>query len=300
MPKQRIIINRQFDQDSIQRFLFEQANVRGELVHLNNSYQTLLAKHDYPLLVRNILGEALTATVLLAANLKFAGSLIMQIEGEGPINLLVAECNNEYQIRGVARWDDEKLDTNDLAKLFANSRLIITINSVDRKQRYQGIVELHGNSISECIENYFNQSEQLPCKIWTAANEHGTAGLLLQTLPTHSDQKNYWEHLLALTNTVKNHELLTLPNASLLTRLYHQENVQLFDQHSISFYCRCSLEKMEKALRMLEYEEAMELAKEQKYITVTCEFCNHTYQFDQVDVGRVFKGTGLIDGQSLQ
>lgn len=288
------------DSDSLQHFLFESSNVRGELVHLNNSYLDLMTQHDYPPIIRHLLGEALVAATLIASSLKYAGSVSLQIQGDGPVSLLIAECNHNLEIRGVARWQDDQINTNKLETLFGKGQLVITLSNDKQNERYQGIVELYGNTMSTCIENYFNQSEQLPCRLWIAVSEHSAAGLLLQTLPSATDDREYWQHLLQLTNTITAEELLNLPNEILLNRLYHQENLQIYDPRTVRFSCRCSVERMENALRMMSYEEILELLILEKMIVVTCDFCNRSYQFDQVDIGRIFKGSGIINNGEIQ
>lgn len=275
--------------DNLQRFLFEKLPVRGQLIRLHKSYTAILDRHPYPLTIRKLLGETLAATSLLSAILKFSGSLTLQINSEGPIKLLVAQADYQQHIRGLAIWDGE-IDETKLQEMLTNGRLMISIDPGQGMERYQGIVALKGESISSVLENYFASSEQLPTFIYLNASEEHVVGLLLQVMPGTYDKDPAiaWEHLTHLSNTLTAHEMHTLDNETILHRLFHEEDVRLFEPEPVIFYCSCSSERMERAIINMGREDALAFVKQKKVITVTCEFCNRHHDFDAVDVAKIF------------
>lgn len=272
--------------DTLQRFMFEQTNVRGEIVRLRASYQAVSERHAYPKAVKQLLGEGLLSAALLSATIKFDGSLILQIQSQGPINLLVAQSTHDLHLRGLAKWDTT---INNLTPTFGTGHLAITIIR-NESERYQGIVSLEANNLAASIENYFKQSEQLATYILLAADENTAAGILLQQLPdvVTESSENFWEHINYLARTLTNQELLTLPNLEILKRLFHEEDIRLFDTEPVTFRCNCDIGRMEKAVAVLGETEAKKLLNEDKTITVTCEFCNYHYQFDAIDIAKIF------------
>jgi len=266
--------------DTLQRFIFENSNVRGTFVHLGNSYQTARQRYDYPAAVGQQLGQGLAASALLSATIKYQGSLIMQTQSNGPINLLVAQCSHDRHLRGLARWQEEKA-------AFGKGHMTITIDKT-AEERYQGITELADNSLAHTIENYFQQSEQIQTRIWLAANEEQAVGMLLQHLPGKDIDPDLWERIAQLGQTITDTELLNLPTEEILRRLFHEEDVRLFDPEPISFRCQCSREKVATMLRSLGRDEAHSIIEEEGKIEVGCEFCNQQYTFDAVDAEQLF------------
>lgn len=282
------------ERDSLHRFVFEDTNVRGELVHLDASWQAILERHDYPPVVRELLGQAMAASVLLGATIKFQGSLIMQLQGEGPITLLVVQATNERTLRGMAQWQGEVSEAP-LNELFGKGRLVITIQPEGRRERYQGIVDLGDKGLAEALEGYFQRSEQLPTRLWLAADSRYAAGLLLQRLPTEytdaqhkAEAEENWSRVTQLGATVTAQELLDLPFRDLIHRLYHEETVRAFESEPVSFRCTCSRERIEETLRGMGYQEVHDILEEQGKVSVDCSFCNQHYEFDAVDVEHVF------------
>ncbi|MFH2129833.1 MAG: Hsp33 family molecular chaperone HslO [bacterium] len=268
-------------QDTTQRFIFSDADIRGELVHLNQSYQTVIQQADYPENLRRLLGEAMCAVVLLTATLKFSGKLSLQLQGEGIVKLLLVQCTHQQEIRGLLQWQDnnEQLSFRELVK---NASLAITIEP-EKGTRYQGIVPLDGENLNQCLESYFLQSEQLPTRIWLTADAEGAAGMLIQKLPTKElkeSRENKWEHITILAATTTPSELLTLSNETLLYRLFHSEQVRLFDTQPVMFKCTCSRERCEETIISLGTEEIEAIIKEQGHIAITCEFCSTSYYFE--------------------
>ncbi len=282
------------DKDILQRFLFDNAPVRGELVHLNESYQQILEQHTYPTLIRQLLGEALAVVCLLSALIKGKGRLTLQFRGTGKLKLLLAQCDHLFNIRGIVQHEGE-LSESELLEAQQQGMLAIMINpEIPNASNYQGIVAWQGASLTQAIEGYFMQSEQLPTRLWLAVNETSAAGLLLQILPKEKTEllENDWAHLTLLTETIKPAELLELDNTTLLHRLYSQEEVRLFEGAPVAFRCTCSVKRCENAILVLGQEEAEQELKGKQTISVTCEFCNKEYSFDRVDVAAIFKEGG--------
>lgn len=272
--------------DNLYRYLFENADVRGELVQLEDSFQSIISTHDYPVVVKHLLGELLAATSLLTATLKFSGDIGIQLQGNGPVSLAVINGNNNQQMRGVARFNGELADDATLADLFGKGYMVITLTP-DEGERYQGVVALDKPTLAECLEEYFAQSEQLPTRIWLFTNEQKAAGMLLQVLPGEGDNEEY-DHLSQLTATIKAEELLDLEAEEVLHRLYHQEEVRLFDPIPVSFKCTCSRERSAAAIRTVDKAEIDSILAEAGKIEMGCEYCNTNYVFDAIDVEGIF------------
>lgn len=280
--------------DFIQRFHFSDSPVRGEIVQLADTVAAIMDRHVYPERVQSLLGEAVAAAVLLASTLKFEGSLILQVRGEGPLETLMVECNNDLEVRAIAQvgesWSEADA-TLPLSALFGGGQLAITIDP-EQGERYQGIVPLGDSTLAACLEHYFAQSEQLPTRLWLASADNAAAGLLLQVLPGHDegDDADIWPRLQQLTDTVSADELLDLPGNELLYRLYHEEQVELHEASEVSFHCNCSRERTERVLVSLGEAELQEILAEQGVIDITCQFCNQQYSFDAIDVAQMLRG----------
>lgn len=281
--------------DQLHRYLFDNYQVRGELVQLEDSYQQILSAQDYPLPIKRLLGELLTATSLLTATIKFEGHITVQLQGDGPVSLAVINGDNHQQLRGVARWEGELPESASLNDLVGTGYIAITITP-NEGERYQGIVELSENSLSESLENYFAQSEQLKTRIWLFTDLDATtprcAGLLLQALP--GGEVEEFSHLEALTHTIKAEELLNLDAQEVLYRLYHQEAVRVFDPQPVSFQCTCSREKCEQALLQVGEQEAQEVLKEQGEIAMNCDYCGTNYRFNETDLQTLFSSPDTL------
>jgi molecular chaperone Hsp33 len=274
--------------DLQQRFLFDTMGVRGELVRLDASFKALLENHEYPQEIKVQLGEALSAAALLASTIKLDGSLIMQIEGDGPMRTLVAQATSDNTVRGLAHYDDSFEIAAGFSALVGKGRMVITIDAQGSK-RYQGIVELNGDSISDMLKIYFSHSEQLPTQLWLTSVDGVAAGLLLQKMPSeHGCGEEEWKHLVALAATLTDEELLSLPFAAILHRLFHEERVLVFDSEPVAFRCSCSREKIASALLGMGREDVESLLEEQGIVEAHCDFCLAKYNFDAVDVAALF------------
>lgn len=282
------------NKDTLYRYLFENADVRGELVQLADAYQSVVNAHSYPAVLRRFLGELMAATSLLTATLKFSGDIAVQVQGNGPVSLAVINGNNHQQLRGVARWDGELTDDASLGDLFGQGYIVITLTP-DEGERYQGVVALDKPTLAECIQDYFQQSEQLPTGIWLFADGERAAGIFLQVLPSEEDHNAEYDHLTTLTATIKQEELLQLPAEEVLHRLYHEEEVRLFDPVEVSFKCTCSRERSAAAIRSIEKAEILEILAEQGQIEMGCEYCNSQYRFDAIDIEALYANGSLTD-----
>ncbi|WP_230414375.1 Hsp33 family molecular chaperone HslO [Collimonas silvisoli] len=289
--------------DSLQKFMVENAAVRGELVELSSTWQQVLAHRHYPTPVKTLLGEMMAAAALLTANLKFNGVIVMQIHGDGPIRLLVVECDSQLQMRATAKLaPDAVIDADatmsQLVNLNGQGRFAITLDPQDKmpgQQAYQGIVPLDGENIATVIENYMLRSEQLDTKLWLAADDKVARGLLLQKLPTHggidvplNDELETWNRFLALGGTLHSEEMLSTDIQTLLRRLFWEENIRVFEPQQPSFQCNCSREKVGNMLKMLGQPEIEEALADLGKLAVDCDFCGQHYEFDKVDCAHLF------------
>lgn len=278
--------------NTLHRYLFENLSVRGELVQLDDTYQQIISSKEYPVAVQNLLGELLVATTLLTATLKFEGSITLQLQGDGPVSLVVINGDNNQKVRGVARFKGNIADDISLHDALGKGHLVITITP-KKGERYQGVVALEGEHLAQCLEAYFERSEQLKTRLWI---RHGTvngkahaAGMLLQVMPDGTGSENDFEHLEQLTDTVKNEELFTLTANDLLYRLYNQESVKLFDPQQVEFFCGCSRDRSGAAIITINREEINDIISQEGKVSLHCDYCGTTYNFDSADVANLFE-----------
>lgn len=282
-------------EDVLHRFLLEGAGVRGVIVRLGPAWREVAGRAGYPAPLLDLLGQTLAASALLTGNIKFEGALSVELKSQGTLRLLFAECTDAGRLRGLARWTGDIPDALTLSDL-PQALMAITIGQAERGQRYQGLVDLTQPDLAGALENYFQQSEQLPARFVLAANEQHAVGLMLQKLPGEGghegkQDEDGWPRVEHLTATLGRDELLSVPPEALLYRLYHEETVRLFKPRPLAFGCSCSRERVEAMLRSLgraEIEATLE--SQQGTIEVTCEFCARTYQFDRVDAEHLLSG----------
>ena len=273
--------------DILHRYLFDNADVRGEIVQLQDCYQQVLSAHDYPVAVQILLGQLMAATSLLTATIKFSGDISVQLQGDGPVSLAVINGNNKQVLRGVSRWKGDIAADASLQDMMGKGYMVITLTP-DEGERYQGIVSLDHSNMAACLEEYFNQSEQLPTQIQLFANGQQAAGMLLQVLPSKSAENEDYEHLSAITATIKADELFTLDAEQVLHRLYHQEEVRLFDPVDVTFKCSCSRERSSAAIRTISQSEVEQILAEEGKIDMGCEYCSVMYTFDSIDIASIY------------
>ena len=289
------------DRDCLHRFLFEHYPIRGHIVHLDASWRALLEHREYPIAIRDTLGQAVAASVLLAATLKFDGTLSLQLRGQGPMHLMLAQCSSDLGVRAVARYREEPAASGLLA-LSGAGNLTVTLENDDLSQRYQGIVPLESDLLAECLQGYFQNSEQLPTRLWLHADETGVSGMLLQRLSddsvvdrpsaagraeTVTDSENIedaWRRAQLMADTLKPAELRALTDKQILRRVFAEDDVRMFESTPVFFRCRCSRERVIGMLKSLGAEEIRSILAERGNVEVRCDFCSRAYQFDAVDV----------------
>ncbi|GAA6706164.1 Hsp33 family molecular chaperone HslO [Escherichia coli] len=286
--------------DQLHRYLFENFAVRGELVTVSETLQQILENHDYPQPVKNVLTELLVATSLLTATLKFDGDITVQLQGDGPMNLAVINGNNNQQMRGVARVQGEIPENADLKTLVGNGYVVITITPSEG-ERYQGVVGLEGDTLAACLEDYFMRSEQLPTRLFIRTGDvdgkPAAGGMLLQVMPAQNAQQDDFDHLATLTETIKTEELLTLPANEVLWRLYHEEEVTVYDPQDVEFKCTCSRERCADALKTLPDEEVDSILTEDGEIDMHCDYCGNHYLFNAMDIAEIRNNASPADPQ---
>lgn len=281
--------------DKLTRFLFDNRAIRGEIVQLEESYQSVLSSYHYPAPVARLLGELMAAASLLTATLKFKGEVALQIHSEGIIKYAIINGTHDQKLRGVARWDETIKELPEtFSELFTKGVLAITLAPQD-KERYQGMVALDKMSLAECLENYFLQSEQLLTKVYLATsskNQALAAGMLLQIVPKSSEtyqasENTDFDEVSILADTTKPEELLELSPEALIHRLFHEQDIILFEPQPVLFECDCSVTRSAQALQNVAKDELLNIIKEDGNIKMNCQFCHQEYIFDAVDVENI-------------
>jgi molecular chaperone Hsp33 len=288
----------------LRRFILESHPVRGFWVRLDTAWQELRSFHHYPAAVETLLGEAVSATLLLAATLKFKGTLTVQLSGDGLVRLLVAQCTHDFDVRAVARVDGPIADGASFHDLVGNGRLTVTIESEERNTRYQGIVALQGESLARCLEEYFATSEQLPTYLALVANGSSTAGVLIQKMPAPGSRgealaavsQQAWEQAQSQLQQLPPELLRDSSAQQVLHWLCADQDCRLFGAAPVRFACRCSGGRVASVLRGLGQEEIRSILSEQGAVTVTCEFCGRPYRYDAIDVEQLFSQGAAPDG----
>jgi molecular chaperone Hsp33 len=294
--------------DTLQKFIFDNAAVRGEFVEISDTWREIQSRQAYPAAVKTVLGEMVAAAALLSANLKFNGAIVMQIHGDGPVRLLVVECDSDLRLRATAKLaenavvaDDASL--TDLLNASGKGRFVITLDPADKmpgQQAYQGIVPLDGEDMATVIENYMLRSEQLDTRLWLGANDSVSRGLLLQKLPRHSgkddqvkqasaeDDLETWNRAVTLASTLKQEELLSTDIQTLMNRLFWEETIRVFEPAHPQFHCSCTRDKVGNMLKMLGQAEVEEALAELGQLAIDCDFCGKHYEFDKIDCAQLF------------
>ncbi|HHP0460007.1 TPA: Hsp33 family molecular chaperone HslO [Vibrio harveyi] len=275
----------------LNRYLFEDLSVRGELVQLDEAYQRIISSKEYPAALQKLLGELLVSTTLLTATLKFEGSITIQLQGDGPVSLAVINGDHDQKIRGVARWEGDIAEDASLHDMMGKGYLVITIEP-KKGERYQGVVGLEGETLADVIEGYFANSEQLKTRLWIRTGEHEgkkhAAGMMIQVMPDGTGTPEDFEHLEQLTATVKNEELFTLPANELLYRLYNQDSVRLYEPQPVEFHCGCSRERSGAAIITVDKTEIYDILAEEGTISLHCDYCGTSYTFDEPEITELY------------
>jgi molecular chaperone Hsp33 len=288
------------DSDRVRRFVLEKHPIRGHAVRLGRAWLDLREHQDYPPAVQALLGEAVGAVVLLAATLKFNGTLTLQLQGQGLVKLLVAQCTHDFKVRAMARHDalvsKEGADATGFRSLAGEGQIIVTVEATDRASSYQGVVPISGDSLAECLEAYFIQSEQLPTRVRLASTAGVVSGMLVQRIPGEGGKQSVDPAALESAWMKVDHAMLELGTGALieddieqrLVRMFGDDEVRVFSGHEVKFECRCSRERVANVLRSLGVDEVRSVIAEQGAVTVTCEFCQRPYKFDAIDVEQLF------------
>jgi len=296
--------------DLLHRFLFDDCDIRGEIVTLSDSYREVLSHNPQVPAIHRLLGEFLAAVGLLSSTLKFEGKIILQARGDGPLSTIMAECNHHNNLRGIVRTNPVAELSDDLAQhgtlqqLLGNGVLVITIepqrseNFGGKIERHQGIVPMDADTLAGCLEHYFQQSEQLATRLWFAADQNTATGFLIQALPQQlitntEDNRDKWETIIALADTIKADELLQLDHSTVLYRLFNEQPLRLFEPKALRFACSCSRERSANALLTIGKEEVEELLMEKGSIDIDCQFCNQHYHFAADEVRQLLGGDVL-------
>ncbi|MDO4641800.1 MAG: Hsp33 family molecular chaperone HslO [Neisseria sp.] len=276
--------------DCRNRFIFDDFPVRGLHVHLSGVWRHIVERKHYPIAIRRALGELVAAGVLLSADLKAAGTLILQVQGQGKLKMLVAEATSGQTCRATARWDEEAEigDEEDLNSLLGENGVFVMTWQPQDGEPWQGVVPLEGGSIAQMLMSYMKRSEQLETHITLAADENNAGGLLLQRLPEQGHDEDAWTRLAVLADTVTPQELLDLDAQHLLYRLFHETPPRVFEPETLEFACTCSRGKVSDMLLLLGVNEVGPIVAEQGSVEIDCDFCNEKYVFDEADVNLLF------------
>ncbi len=275
------------------RFLFEDLDIRGALVHLGAAWQSMQADRAYPAPVARLLGEMTATAVVIGGNLKQPGRLSFQLSGHGPLKAMILDCTQDLKIRGMARFQPEigEMAEAPLSQLIGDGRLLLTLDTPLAQMPYQSFVPLEGTSVAEIFEHYLAQSEQQPARLFLAANETTAAALFLQKLPSaDARDPDGWTRITHLASTVKPEELLTLRPEALLTRLFHEEDKRLFEAREVCHHCPEDWDKVRGMVLQLGRAEVEAILSEHGEVVVRDDICNRDYRFSTADIAELFDG----------
>lgn len=283
--------------DSITPFAFEALPVRGALIHMAHSWHRMQRDHDYNALITETLGHAATATGLIAQSLKFDGSITLQVQGGGALQMLVMQCTSDLDMRGLAAMEEGAV-AQSFAELTENSHCAITVDAGERP--YQGIVAIEGESLSSSLEHYFDRSVQVPSHVALVANENVAGGILLQQMPGQPIGEDDWNRLRFLLGTLTTKDFDRDVSLELIGKLFAEDDVRVHESRPVRFHCRCTDQKVEDVLKMIGEEESRAVLKEHGDIEVICEYCGERRSFDSVDVSKIFADNVVSGPKSVQ
>ena len=289
-----------FEDSTIENQLNQPMPIRGNIVHLNNTFKQILQHQTLPKVLKLALGELMAASALLSATLKMDGVMVLQLQSKGALKLLVVECSHDLYMRATAKWDEKltnEMETLSFVELVKHGQFVITLDpSVG--EAYQGIVPIEGSTIAEMLQNYMLRSQQIDTSLWLHCDGESACGMLLQKLPNlpklGEADADAWNRVNILADTVTNDELKNLAPEALLTRLFSEENVRLFEAKPTQFRCGCSKAKVANMLRLLGVQEVESILAELGKIDVNCDFCNKKYAFDALDVSHAFSENAVF------
>lgn len=273
----------------IQRFLLEDLDIRGAVVKLDDVWQGILENRDYPANVRDLLGAMGAIASVIGGNLKQAGRLTIQLQGHGPVSLLVVDINEGLNLRGYAKAAPEAAGQHGIADLLGDGQLLLSLDMPGLRHPYQSYVPIEGDSVAEIFEHYLTQSEQQPAVLHTASSEKAAACLFLQKLPD-ADKKDAdgWDRVTRLASTIRPDELLNLPADEVLLRLFHQETVRLLDAREVTHEWPQDWDKVRDMLRSLGRTELEAMLAEHGEVVIHDDLSNHEYRFNADDIAALF------------
>lgn len=276
----------------VQRFLLENLDIRGAIVHLDSVWQQMLQDRSYPAPVMQLLGEMSATTLLLGSNLKQSGRLTVQLKGDGPVSLLVIDCNENLHLRGMAKYTPH-VTAQPVSDLLGYGQLVLTLDMHSMREAYQSIVPLDGDTIAEIFEHYFSQSEQLPSRLFLATSNEALFGILLQKMPA-ADQRDPdgWTRAEILASSVREQPMFGLTAETILSRLFIEETIRIFEAQTINYGCREDPSKIYNMLQSLGYEEVSAILKEHGEVVVHDDICNREYHFDALAIDAIFREAG--------
>ena len=274
----------------VQRFLFEDLDIRGAFVHLGSAWQGMQADRAYPAVVTRLLGEMMATAAIIGGNLKQPGRLTFQLSGHGLLKALILDCTQDLKMRGMARFEPGIAEAP-LQELVGDGRLLLTLDNPQAQLPYQSFVPLEGGTIAEVFEHYLAQSEQQPARLFLAANETAAAGLFLQKLPAADTRDaDGWTRLTHLASTAKPAELLTLDTETLLARLFAEEDKRLYEAREVFYHCPEDWEKVRGMLLQLGRGEVEAILSEHGEVVIRDDICNRDYRFSAADIAQLFDG----------
>jgi len=275
--------------NAVQRFLFKELNIRGQHIQLQESWQAMIKDRHYPPSIVKLLGELTAVSILLANGMKHKGRITMQIQGSGPITLLVVDVTHDLKIRGVAKTNKDITTESTLDELLGDGQILMTLENTQTEHHFQSYVSREGDSVAQAFESYLSQSEQLPSKLWLAADKNGLGGVLIQKMPeTDGHDEDGWERIMHIATTVQEQELTELPAQELLHRLFHEEVIELFNAENVEYECPQDKERVTNMLLSLGEEEVRKVLEEQGEIVIHNEMCNYHMRFNKDDIDELF------------
>ena len=283
--------------DQVHRFLLEDIDIRGALVQLGPSWATMTSRRNYAVPVRELLGELAAVTALIGSNLKTPGRLSFQLQGHGPVSMLVMDCNEQLHLRGMAKSEleaDAEAQVDSVGGLLGDGQLVLTLQPQSAATPYQSVVPIVGTTLAEIFEHYLEQSEQQPARLWLSATADTACGLFLQKLPqADARDADGWNRVVQLAATVRPEELALSPE-TLLTRLFGEEKVRLFQPRRAIWHCPRDEEKVRNMLLSLGREEVEAMLADAEVIAIEDEICGHEYRFGPEIVDELFPPDGRL------
>lgn len=276
--------------DVMTRFLFDNHGVRGEIIKIKESGIKLLHK-EYPQVLKSLMLELAVSAEMFAATLKDGSEIMMQLKGgkNSDLNYAIINVKSDLTFYGSAKLKNENTKSSNFNELVGSDGLLVLSVFPKNGSKWQGIVDTNGNSVSDVLENYFNNSQQLPSKFFIYSNPDtgSCAAIMLQIIPEIENNLDSLEHLSILTETLSCKEIFDLSQNEVLNRIYAHEQTRVFEPKNILFKCICSKERCQKALETLSFPDLQEIANDDKGTEMTCQHCGQRYHFTKEDLQKI-------------